>query len=40
VFGCGSMVAVILLAHWDEILGLAAAVAGSCALYWLARRRG
>ncbi len=39
VFGCGSMIAVILLAQWDEILGLAAAVAGSCVLYWLAARR-
>ena len=39
LLGCGSMVAVILLAHWDEILGLAAAVAGSCVLYWLAARR-
>ena len=40
VLGCGSMVAVILLAQWNEIVGLAGAVAGSCALYWLAGRRG
>ena len=39
LLGCGSMVAVILLARWDEIIGLAAAVIGSCGLYWLAGRR-
>lgn len=39
LLGCGSMVAVILLAQWDEIVGLAAAVTGSCGLYWLAVRR-
>lgn len=41
VAGCGSMVVTILLAHRDEILGLAAGVAGSCLLYAFAiRRRG
>jgi APA family basic amino acid/polyamine antiporter len=38
VLGCGSMLVVILLAQWDEIGGLVAAIAGSCVLYWVARR--
>jgi len=38
LLGCGSMIAVILLAQWDEIGGLVAAVVGSCLLYWVARR--
>ena len=38
VLGCGSMLAVILLAQWDEIGGLVVAVVGSCVLYWVARR--
>ena len=38
LLGCGSMVAVILLAQWDEIGGLVAAVAGSCLLYAVASR--
>ena len=38
LLGCASMVAVILLAQWDEIGGLAAALVGSCGLYWVARR--
>ena len=37
LLGCGSMIAVILLAQWDEIGGLVAAVVGSCLLYRLAR---
>jgi len=39
LLGAGSMVAVILLARWDEIGGLVAALAGSCLLYAIARRR-
>ena len=36
--GCASMVLVIMLAHWDEIGGFVGAIAGSCLLYWIARR--
>jgi amino acid transporter len=37
--GCASMVAVILLAHWDEIGGFVAAVLASGALFLIVRRR-
>jgi amino acid transporter len=40
VAGCGSMIAVILLAHWDEIAALAGEIAVSCLIYALARRGG
>jgi amino acid transporter len=39
LLGCGSMMAVILLAQWDEIGGLVAALGGSCLLYAVVRGR-